>query len=142
MKRLIGVFILSVLSLVGFAQTAMTNSAGTGTIETVTNAATGTLTVRNGGPKQNTTLSVTVTKTSGTLGGTITLQGSVDNSAGSYKAITLVETATALPTYTVTDVASQTFILSLNANRYLYYRWSWTGTGTMAGSMTGKILSH
>lgn len=112
------------------------------TSDTVTNSATAYLTSR----AQTrvgvlyTTIQVVATEISGTTGGTITLQGSLDGV--NYKAALVLEDTTAVPAYTATDVASQTFIWRLYGNPYTYYRISWTGTGTMSDKFTGKIYQH
>jgi hypothetical protein len=106
--------------------------------DTVTNAGVAYLTVR--ASQNNTsysTVQVVVTKISGTVGGTISLQGSVDGT--SYKALNTAETQTALATITATD-ASNVYHWRLNGNPFQYYRVSWTGTGTMAASFTAQLL--
>lgn len=115
---------------------ALTNAAGA-TTETVTNTGTAFLQVSRFGQRGQTVIQATVTKTSGTLGGTMTLQGSVDGV--NYKAMTVAEASTAIPTYTVTDVASQTQIWRLTGNPFPFYRVSWTGTGTMVGTFTAVV---
>jgi hypothetical protein len=106
--------------------------------DTVTNTGTVYLTAR--GAQQNTsytTVQVVVTKISGIVGGTISLQGSVDGT--SYKALNTAETQTALATITATDT-SNVYHWRLNGNPFQYYRVSWTGTGTMAASFTAQLF--
>jgi hypothetical protein len=108
------------------------------TSDTVTNAGTAYLTIRARQINSSyTTIQVVVTKISGTVGGTISLQGSLDGT--SYKALNTAETQTALATITATD-ASNVYHWRLNGNPFQYYRVSWTGTGTMAASFTSQIL--
>lgn len=110
------------------------------TSDTVTNTATAYLTIR--GDQKNTsytTIQVVVTKISGTVGGTISLQGSVDGT--SYKALNTAETQTALATITATD-ASNVYHWRLTGNPFQYYRVSWTGTGTMSASFTAQLFSR
>jgi hypothetical protein len=110
------------------------------TRDTVTNTATIFLTSpRMAGTKDMATIQVNVTKISGTVGGTISLLGSLDGT--NFKALNTAETQTALATVTATD-ASNVYHWRLNGNPFLYYRVSWTGTGTMAASFTAKILSR
>jgi hypothetical protein len=111
------------------------------TSDTVTNAGTAYLSVRNTEKSSltPTTIQVVVTKISGTVGGTISLQGSVDGT--SYKALNTAETQTALATITATD-ASNVYHWRLSNNPFTYYRVSWTGTGTMAASFTAQLLSR
>jgi len=84
-----------------------------------------------------TTIWVAVTKISGTVGGTITLQGSLDGT--NYKALYAINSATALAAFTATD-ASNTYHWILTGSPMTYYRVSWTGTGTMSASFTAKIF--
>lgn len=109
------------------------------TRDTVSN--TGTIYLTSGrvaGPG-DVTIQVNATKISGTVGGTISLQGSLDGT--NFKALNTVETQTALATVTATD-ASNVYHWRLSGSPFLYYRVSWTGTGTMAASFTAKILKH
>lgn len=84
-----------------------------------------------------TTIWVSVTKISGTVGGTITLQGSIDGT--NWKALNTVGTQTAMATITATD-ASNTYHWILSGSPFPYYRVSWTGTGTMSASFTAKLF--
>jgi hypothetical protein len=84
----------------------------------------------------STTIWIAVTKISGTVGGTITLQGSLDGT--NFKAINTVDTQTALATITATD-ASNTYHYRLAASPFPYYRVSWTGTGTMSASFRAYV---
>lgn len=108
------------------------------TRDTVTNAATIYLTSPTliAAPATSTTIWIAVTKISGTVGGTITLQGSLDGT--NYKAINTVDTQTAEATITATD-ASNTYHYRLAGSPFPYYRVSWTGTGTMSASFTAQI---
>jgi hypothetical protein len=83
------------------------------------------------------TLYVSVTKISGTVGGTLTLMGSQDGT--NFKALNTAETQTALATITATD-ATNTYHWRLNTNPFPFYRLSWTGTGTMSASAVAKLL--
>lgn len=106
---------------------------------TVTNTGTAYLQASNPGDAQSVTVQVNVTKTSGTVGGTISLQGSVDGT--NFKALNTEETQTALATITATD-ASNVYHWRLKGNPFTHYRVSWTGTGTMVASMAAKLLSR
>jgi len=107
--------------------------------DTVTNSGTGTLTsgVISPAPAVTTTIWVGVTKISGTVGGTITLQGSIDGT--NWKAMNTPNTATALATFTATD-ASNTYHWVISGSPMPYYRVSWTGTGTMSASFIAKMF--
>lgn len=83
-----------------------------------------------------TTIWIAVTKISGTVGGTITLQGSLDGT--NFKALNTVDTQTALATITATD-ASNTYHYRLSSSHFPYYRVSWTGTGTMSASFRAYV---
>lgn len=107
--------------------------------DTVTNTGTAYLTLQNKGDGASTVIQVNVTKISGTVGGTISLQGSLDGT--NFKALNTEETQTALATITATD-ANNVYHWRLKGNPFLYYRVSWTGTGTMAASFTASLLSR
>ena len=107
---------------------------------TVTNTGTGTATatVTSQG-KENVILQTLITKTSGTLGGTATLQVSSDGTNYVTAPTSLVEGAAS--TYTVTDTATQSFVFVVKGNPFSKYRISWTGTGTMVGVITSSSIS-
>ena len=111
------------------------------TRDTVVNTATVTLTSKRVPTTAgaNVTVYIAVTKISGTVGGTITLMGSVDGT--NFKAINTVDTQTALATITATD-ASNTYHWRLNGNPFPYYRVSWTGTGTMSASFVSSLQAR
>lgn len=141
MKRIITLFFALTLGVSVFAQDVTMRNASASSTETITNGGTGILTGTVRGHKNTITVQVTITKTSGTVAGTLTLQGSLDNV--SYKAALLPNgVSTAVNTYTATDVASQTFIWQLDKNAYNYWRISYTGSGTMVATMTGVLLAH
>jgi len=141
MKRIITLFFALALGVSVFAQDVTMRNASASSTETITNGGTGILTGTVRGHKNTVTVQVTITKTSGTVAGTLTLQGSLDNV--SYKAALLPNgVSTAVNTYTATDVASQTFIWQLDKNAYNYWRISYTGSGTMVATMTGVLLAH
>ncbi len=109
------------------------------TSDTVTNTGTAYLSTVavSPAPAVTTTFWVSVTKISGTVGGTITLQGSIDGT--NWKALNTPNTATALATFTAAD-ASGTYHWIISGSPMPYYRVSWTGTGTMAASFTAKMF--
>jgi hypothetical protein len=106
--------------------------------DTVINTATAFITSRalRDVPVLYTTVQVNVTKISGTVGGTISLLGSLDGV--NYKAIVTRETQTALATVTAAD-ATSAYHWRLDGSPYLYYRVSWTGTGTMSASFSAQL---
>jgi len=122
--------------LITFYQPLGTNVAS----DTVTNSATNYLTSREiVGYKNAVVVQVVVTKISGTVGGTISLLGSVDGT--NFKALNTEETQTALATITATD-ASNVYHWRIKGNPFAKYRVSWTGTGTMAASFSVKAMAR
>ena len=111
----------------GFTSDTVTN-AGTTYLESV-------LLTRSAAT--TTTVLVNVTKISGTVGGTITLQGSLDGT--NFVAINQIDTTSALGTFTAAD-ASARYHWIISGSPFLYYRVSWTGTGTMAASFSVKLF--
>lgn len=108
------------------------------TSDTVTNTGTAYLSTSYLQPSGAPTLIwVAVTKISGTVGGTISLQGSIDGT--NWKALNTPDSQTALATITATD-ATNTYHWRLAHSHFTYYRVTWTGTGTMSASFTAKIL--
>jgi len=144
MKKMIGIVALALTIVVGANAQAiypMYNALGSKLkVDSVVNTGTSTLTTDLSRPilkGLRATAQITITKISGTIAGSIVLQGSVDGIA--WKTVQTYETQTALATLTATDVASQTFHYRL-AHAFPYYRWSWTGTGTMLASFTGTVF--
>lgn len=139
--KMLGIFVLTLLALTSQAQSAAQNLQSVYSLasDTVTNTATITLTSGRVPAGGTVTVYVAVTKISGTVGGTLTLMGSMDGTT--YKALNTAETQTALATITATD-ASNTYHWRLNANPFPYYRVSWTGTGTMAASFTSRLQAR
>lgn len=111
----------------------------TATRDTVTNAGSGALLSKRIAGPGAITIQVNVTKVSGTVGGTITLQGSLDGT--NYKALNTEETQTALATITATD-ATNVYHWRLSKSPFIYYRVSWAGTGTMVAYMDAYVLKH
>ena len=135
-----------VLSVSAFAQHTFYNALSTAGVfpqaDTVVNAATATVSTRLM-PVYNTfsetLVWISVTKISGTVGGTITLQGSIDGT--NWKAINTNDSQTALATITATD-ASNTYHYRLLGGNFPYLRVSWTGTGTMSASFSAKAYRN
>jgi hypothetical protein len=133
MKKIVSLLFAIVASTSLFAQTAMTASGGT-----VTNTGTGTITKQVTGVYAKVSVQAIFTKTSGTLAGTATLQGSVDGT--NYVTVGTAHTVSGAATYTVTDTSTQSVIFTINGTPFAYYRVSWTGSGTMVGVISGYIL--
>jgi len=143
MKKYIFLFV-AILGLAAFESKAQTfdflNALSPyAALDTVTNSGTSYITtaVVSPAPAVTSTIWVSVTKISGTVGGTITLQGSLDGT--NFKALYTLNTATALPTFTATD-ATNTYHWIITGSPMRYYRVSWTGTGTMSASFSAKLF--
>jgi hypothetical protein len=110
-------------------------------IDTCTNTATAFVTTREviDTEAKSTVIQVNVTKISGTVGGTISLLGSLDGV--NYKAIVVNESQTALATITATD-ATTSYHWRLTGSPYRFYRVSWTGTGTMSASFAAMYFRN
>lgn len=106
--------------------------------DTVTNSGSGYvgITVNNYYPSM--TIQAIVTKISGTVAGTVTLQGS--NDASNY--VTVSSNYASATTHTATDVATSTKHFVITGSPYKYYRLSYTGSGTMAATIAGKLLPN
>lgn len=97
-------------------------------LDTVTNTGTKYASVTVGTtPNKAFSIVVKVTKISGTVGGTISWQGS--NNGTDYATIT---------TTTATDATANYSYAIYTPAAYKYYRVSWTGTGTMSASIAGS----
>lgn len=112
-------------------------------LDTVTNTATaflGNLVQINTGPGSQRTVSIiwTATKISGTVAGTVKIQGSNDGT--NFITLTGAATGQSTTTFTATDVASQTTGWLITGNFCRFYRVSWTGAGTMAASQAATVL--
>lgn len=107
--------------------------------DTVTNTGSGALTCRRLVGAGAIGIQVNVTKVSGTVGGTITIKGSLDGT--NFVALNTEETQTALATKTAAD-ASGSYHWRLTRNQCAYYQVSWTGTGTMVATFTAQIIKQ
>lgn len=105
-----------------------TNASG---LDTVTNTATKTQTLALAGGWDVVTIQVAITKISGTVGGTLTLKGSVDGIA-----YTTIGSAV-----TPTDTTAA-YSFSVNPSTYAKYQISYTGATTQAASIKTAWLSR
>ena len=119
------------------AQVALVSPTYGNTIDTVTNTAAKVLYKKVVGNKATITITVNITKISGTLGGTLIPIGS--NDGVNFYDITGYTSADAA--LTVTDVVSQGKAYQCKLG-YQYYGVRWTGTGTMSGSFTATLLAR
>lgn len=140
MKKILSIFLAIIFLLaltvgVSKAQTStMTNSG-----DTIVNTATEACSLKVVNSYKTITVHALITKISGTVGGTLTLQGSVDGVT-----FVTVDTATFITdgaaTYTPTNVASQSKIWVMENTPYLWYKLSYAGTGTMSATLKGYLL--
>lgn len=121
-----------------FAQSVANATVMTGNGVVVTNTATVACSLKVSGSYKAVSIQAVVGKTSGTIAGTVTLQGSLDGVT--YETVNTALVAGAASTYTATDVASQGKTFVVTGSPYLYYKLSYTGTGTMVGTLSGFIL--
>ena len=138
MKKLI--FLLAIafglLSSVNIqAQTTVYTMTHSG--DTVTNTGTKTVDIEVKNFYESVSVQLKITKISGTVAGTVTLQGSVDGS--NYVTVDSGATITSAETFTATNVTTQTNIFIISGSPYRYYRMSYTGSGTMAARVYGYI---
>lgn len=144
MKKLIFIFLLAALGAAAQPNTYTLKKHFADqdvSLDTVTNTGTnylGNLTLIPGS-RSTVTIVHTVTKVSGTVAGTITIQGSLDGTT--FFALNTPETQTALPTKTAAD-ASAVYHWRITGNPFPYYRVSWTGAGTMVAKQSAVILAH
>jgi hypothetical protein len=140
MKKLIFLFALVAFAFTANAQVVVMKATTGNSSDTVTNTATETLSAQLNGSFDVVTVQLTVTKISGTVGGTAILQASLDGTTW-----TTLNTA-AIPqnndTITLTNVTTNSCFWVIEPSKYLYYRVSVTGTGTMAARVAAKLLSR
>jgi hypothetical protein len=86
----------------------------------------------------NITIQSIVTKVSGTVGGTVTLQVSDDGT----NFVTINSSYVNKTTYTPTDIAVNSDFFIVTGSPYRYYRLSYTGTGTMSATHKGYLLPN
>jgi hypothetical protein len=84
------------------------------------------------------TIQSVVTKISGTVAGTVTLQGSIDGT--NY--VTVNSSYADVTSYSPTNVATSSKLFVVTGSPYRYYRLSYTGAGTMAASHRGYVLPN
>lgn len=142
MKKL-GILLMTAMLFVSVASFAQTTNAvvdlksapasGAHITDTVTNTATAFLTARIPGSPAVGNIGFRAVKISGTAAGTASLQGSNDG-VDFY--------AASATTYTVTDVASQTFSWALSGFNYLYYRVTVTGSGTSSYTIKANAFGR
>lgn len=106
--------------------------------DTTTNTAESYVTIPVGQWYDNITIQSVVTKISGTVAGTVTLQGSIDGT--NYQ--TVDSNYANSTSYVPTNVTTNTFMFVVTGSPYRYYRLSYTGAGTMSASHRGYLLPN
>lgn len=118
----------------------LANLAGaTAVRDTVTSTATGFLTSKRVTGQGRVTIQALVTKVSGTVGGTLTLQGSLDGT--NFDAIPTEETRTSIATQTAAD-ATGSYTWRLKDSPYVYFRVSYVGGSGAVAYLNARILKH
>lgn len=131
MKQIIIFFLFLSLAFAGQAQIKSMLGSNSLARDTVTN--TGTETWSASVPKVKTLgIIISVTKISGTVAGTIVVQGSVDNSTFST-----IASSSQSP-----SDASATYNWEFTDPKWRYYRLLYTGSGTMVASAVAKLIAQ
>lgn len=133
-KVLFLILAVSVASISAWSQTSLTSAAyPANTLDTVTNAASKQLVSGALYKAQDVVIvQFLAEKISGTVGGTATLQGSVDG-------VSWYNIGSA---FTLTDVATQTTHFKVTDAGEVYFRVQVTGTGTMSVKISGKYVAR
>lgn len=139
MNKILSIFVLMLFMALGVnaqstTQDLYSNAAsGVKLTDTVTN--TGTVTMSSkiviGAPNQ-TTVTATFTKLTGTVAGTATLLGSINGTDWASASAT---------SYTVTDLAAQTTSWPLTGKNFMLYRVNVVGSGTSTYTVKGQVLT-
>ena len=134
MKKYIFLLLFTAFAFISQAQILTLKSTSNNVTDTVTNTATEVLTSAVfSGKVKPLTVQVAVTKVSGTVAGSITLQYSLDGS--NYFSLA------ADSVYTATNVASQSFGWKVTTAAK-YVRVSYTGSGTMAAILRSFVYTE
>lgn len=126
MKNLLLILVLFTFGLNAQVVTTMTRSAAT-----LTNAATVTASVNTNYVCENITLQAVVTKSTGTVAGTVTASYSIDGT--NY--------VTFGDSLYLADQTTNTHLWELTNNNYLYYKLTFLGTGTQVATVNGYLFS-
>ncbi len=143
MKNLLSILFLFCLSLSLQAQVApvlMTTTGGGSIVNTDTATAIATLK----GSYKTVTFTAYVTKVSGVVAGTITVQGSIDGTNyetidTNYVRAPLVGNTSSITVTNTTGTKAYTFILKISP-LYYYYRIRYISSGTMSATQTTYVL--
>lgn len=133
----------------GSATTVYTMKQATGAVsDTVDDSGTGYVSLQVQNSYKAVSIQFVGTKISGTVAGTVTLQGSLNGT--NYNTVSTVYLKSnpitpfstgAVATFTATNGTS-TKLWTITNSPYEYYRLSWTGTGTMSGIIKGYLLPN
>jgi hypothetical protein len=115
----------------------MTQAYGS-TSDTIANSATGYVGITVNNYYKEVSFQAVVTKISGTVGGTVTLQGSNDGT--NY--VTVSASYSDVQTLTPTNQATNSKLFTVTGSPYKYYRLSYTGTGTMSATIKGYCVPN
>lgn len=110
----------------------------TGNGDTITNTGTKTNTLKVKTSANVVGIHTVITKISGTVAGTVTLQGSNDGTT--YLTVDTTLAVSKKVTFTATNTATQGVYFTIKDSPYLYLRISYTGSGTMAASMRSYLV--
>ena len=139
MKKILSLTILCLFVSLGLnAQTfQMTSQYATG--DTISNTGTKACSLKVVHTYKQVTIQALITKISGTVAGTVTLQGSIDGT--NFVTLDTAALQTDGPsTFTATNVATQNKLWIVNNAPYLWFKLSYTGSGTMAATLKGYLL--
>lgn len=108
------------------------------TSDTIVNSGTGYVGLTASNYYETIGIQCTVTKISGTVGGTVTVQGSIDGT--NY--VTVSSSFSTAQTLSCTNVTTNTKLFVITGNPYKYYRLNYAGTGTMSATIKGYLLPN
>jgi hypothetical protein len=123
--------LLSILMLLTFGLNAQTVSTMIKSAVTLTNAATVTATLQTQSVCENVTLQAVVTKSTGTVAGTVTVAGSIDGT--NY--------VTFGDSLYLADQTTNTHVWEVTKNNYMYYKMSFVGAGTQVATPVGYVFT-
>lgn len=133
MKKLITASLLCLLGSLSYGQTVISGdfAAQVGTTRTLANTTADTINLQITKARQQLMFKYDITKNSGTVAGTIVLQGRVKTD----------DQWTQLNSYTITDATATNSVI-LTANNYVYYRIITAPTGTQNSTHKKYLVSR
>ena len=136
MKKIL-LFLICVFAFVAFANAQKVYTLAN---DTLTDAETVyTVPVQSSSSKGAVTLQIALTNISGTTAGTITLQGSIDNS--NYAEITnIADMFNVIPDDTITVADGTVGQAIIQQSPFKYYRWKYVGSGTQSTKIEQAYL--